>query len=242
MKKNILLIILSMFIISCSSLDNKSIETKNSKNKFDKKDKLALLWAQKSGEKIALNYQIINNILNKVDNNINKVYIELEDGVFDNTPYIAWLMTTGKENNYKNYKRWLKSGDMELNIGIDELLTKLSKKDINVVFVTNLDKEFSLLLNKNLKRYMLNNYKIISKEKMNLGDEKSIFISSNLDFYTSKDINNLKVLIKEENLIKQKIGKKYFIFANPVYSNYLDLNNAKLNNWEGSKETLILNY
>ncbi|QDV18474.1 Lipoprotein E precursor [Gimesia panareensis] len=220
----------------------------------------ANLWLQSSLEYEGVCRTIYQAAFNQINQTINKlktgkqspdrkplaVVMDLDETVFDNRKFQTYLLQSGKTYNTELWRSWVRNhvDDVALVPGAEELIQRLKKLKVNVVFISNrpdserqktldaleklklfdrdlLKQEKTLLYlqdkhaDKTGRRAIVNNnYQVIAY----FGDQAGDFpiYEMGLKSKTTPDIHAL-----QQKAAKQPWGERWFMLPNPTYGDWM---------------------
>ncbi len=249
MKKILFLAISLFFVFGC----NENQQQQNLARQEENNDRLlqAVLWYQKSAENRAIYYQNYNFAKKIVSEHLDKnhdkplaVITDIDETVLDNSPFEVELIRTGQKYSYDLWKKWTDKAEAKALPGAVEFSRFLKNNGVELFYISNrrigeliptvenLKKEgfaFAdtnhVLLKTNTsdktmrRNKILQNYEVILFLGDNLRDFDEIFKdrTDSLGFKTVDDYKDL-------------FGKKFIVFPNPMYGEWIKLTGDTVNN------------
>ncbi|WP_141534307.1 5'-nucleotidase, lipoprotein e(P4) family [Bacillus thuringiensis] len=233
--------VLSLFLMSFSV--NAQQNTRSNPNLQDQ-NTMSVLWFQTSGEAKALYHQGYNIgkmrldeiIKKKPQNNSKKIAIvlDLDETVLDNSPYSAWMVSTGNKYTQDTWLQWVNKTDAKALPGAVEFLTYANTKGVDIYYISNRKEEEKTATIKNLQRIgapQANSEHVVLKKKGEHGKETrrqdvakthriELLFGDNLADFSGFD--DLSVAERGQTVDKRKdeFGKKLIVFPNPMYGDW----------------------
>jgi 5'-nucleotidase (lipoprotein e(P4) family) len=201
---------------------------------------LSDLWFQTSGEAKALYYQGYNIGTMRLDQTLDKgtekkpaVVLDLDETVFDNSPYQAY---TAKENKEypDQWDKWVASAKAKALPGAIDFLNHADKKGVDIYYISNRKESQKEATIKNLQligapqatpdHVLLQQPEEKGKENRRQQVAKNhqilLFFGDNLsDFsgFEGKELTERNAMVEQ---MKSQFGDKLIIFPNPMYGDW----------------------
>ena len=203
----------------------------------------SILWVQHAAEYKALCYQAFNVAKFQLDKAIEKhqqndkplaIVTDIDETIFNNSPYEAKLITTNAEYNHDTWVNWENLKQAQPTPGSLEFLNYAQSKGIQVYYITNISKLQEVVTIEHLKElgfpladkdHLLLRENTSGKEKRRqtvskdydivllLGDTLSDF-SDVFDNKSTAERNSAAQSLKE------KFGKEFIVLPNPTYGDW----------------------
>ncbi len=238
-----LIILVSSFTIyyCTSSYSKEGYSTKD----LNEQLVLATLWMQTSGEYRALCYQAfnlakmnLNKALKKKSKKPLAIVVDADETVIDNSAFQAQLIGRNYGYSSKIWAKWMKAQQAKAIPGAKAFLNYAKKKGVEVFYVTNRTKKdgYKVTIN-NLKKlkfpYVDKKHMLLKTTTSNKDARRKIvskkynivlFLGDNLNDFTSNFSSRKSISERrnETDKIKSKFGKKFIVFPNPTYGDWLN--------------------
>ena len=205
---------------------------------------MSILWVQTSAEYRALCYQAYNTAMEQINKEVKKhkkkdkplaIVLDIDDTILDTSIYDASFIGTSKRPTLENMKPWINSATASPMPGAVEFLKDVSKKGIEIFYVTN----------RRAPEHIEGTIKNLEKFDFPSADNEHIFLrtdSGNKQERFDKIAESFKIivymgdnagdfpldtygkLIKERKDIfdehKKDFGTKFIVLPNPVYGSW----------------------
>ncbi|QCK16672.1 5'-nucleotidase, lipoprotein e(P4) family [Mangrovivirga cuniculi] len=211
------------------------------KSNFSDQNINATLWYQKSGENYLLYHQLYDFAKYRLIENLSKsssempkaVVLDLDETVLDNSPYNAYLITSGTTYSTETWNQWARAGKAEalpgaldftnfaMSLGIEvfyisnrsNISLDGTVENLKILGFPNADKEHVFLKtetsDKTIRRNKVReNYEIILFLGDNLRDYKEVFI---------KPAKDVKEVVDD---YKKELLNFFIVFPNPMYGEW----------------------
>lgn len=200
---------------------------------------MSTLWYQTSGEARALYYQGYNIGKLKLDKALHKkpknpaVILDLDETVFNNSPYDAWTVLTGQGYPAK-WEEWVQKAEAAALPGVIDFLKYADKKHVDIYYISNRTVAQSKATLKNLKRIgapQANINHLLLKKPGEEGKEARrqqvaqnheiiLFFGDNLTDFSGFDNQTVEKRNQTTDEKKEQFGDKLIIFPNPMYGDW----------------------
>lgn len=200
----------------------------------------AVLWQQHAAEYRALAYQAFNlakyrlqDILQKTDQHDTSLAIitDIDETVLDNSRFNAKLIEDDEEYSKERWIKWAKEIIAQPIPGSQEFFKYVNEKDVEIFYISNRFKSNKAATVKNLRKY---DYPNADSAHIFLKDTTSgkqprrnkamanhtilLLLGDNLgDFHHAFDDRSTEKRNSLVDSMKQKFGKKFIAFPNPMY-------------------------
>ncbi len=215
------------------------------------------LWMQSSAEYVAATNQAFNAARMNLDRALqNKnwtaaleqregyrnlppaVIFDIDETVLDNSPYEAYLITSGQVYHYDTWKVWANAARAKPIKGVKELISEIKSKGIAVLYVTNRDAALEEATVKNIRMMVDSEVQadqILCKgEQAEWGSDKSsrraaIAETHRIIMMFGDDYNDFRFLanspsaearVAEVEPYKEYWGTKWILLSNPRYGHW----------------------
>ena len=204
----------------------------------------AILWTQTSAEYRALCYQAYNTAMDQINKEIKKhkkkdkplaIVLDIDDTILETAIYDASFIDTSKKPTLENMKKWITSAAAFPIPGSVEFLKEVSKKGVEIFYVTN----------RHAPEHLEGTITNLEKYEFPSADSKHVFLNTdtgNKQGRFDKIAKNFKIivymgdnagdfpldtygkLIDERNKIfdehKKDFGIKFIVLPNPIYGSW----------------------
>ena len=227
MMMRVFIIICLILIFGCSS------------NQISKKDH-SMYWHKNSAEYKALCLQAYNIARKNVDLELSKkhekplaIIADLDETIFNNTPYNEMLIEKNTSFNQENWSNWVNKKVATAIPGALDFFKYADSKGVEIIYLSNrkienyeptksnlidlgfpFDESTIMLLrdktrDKLDRRDAVTNYNVIMLIGDNLGDFDSVFFGK-----------NNKERWEESKLLKENFGNKFILIPNLIYGDW----------------------
>ncbi len=206
---------------------------------------MAVLWQQRAGEAIALQYQAYNLAKSeladvtkgktKQQNSKYAIILDIDETILDNSPLSAQAILDNTE--YPNgWSHWVQEARAKMIAGSKDFLIYANRLGVQIFYITNRDENQRADTITNLKKHGLpqvNKQHLILKDTISNKEARRQMVASkyhvimlvgdNLndfsdDFY-NKSVNDREQAVHHH---KKLFGTKYIILPNPMYGDWED--------------------
>lgn len=233
--------ILSLVILSAFVFPKKIVPIFFSDNIVVTGKLFTSLYQQHAAEYKALCYQAYNIARLRVDESLQKVHskqraiiIDIDETIFDNSPYAVYRALQGEEYDITSWHDWTNRSQCDTLAGALSFLKYAASKKIEVFYITNRDaKEISGTL-KNLQYYKFpnaDNEHLLVKETTSSKESRRQKVSSSFniilllgdnlaDFNSLFDNKSTEERARVTQQISAAFGKNYILLPNPNYGDW----------------------
>ncbi len=236
------LIILSLFLFSCSANIQTQSTTPSAKAQMANQLQMAVLWYQQAAEMRLSYYQAFEYgklLLDKklAENTHQKpaaVVLDIDETVLDNSPYEAYLIDNGITYEDATWKNWTSQARAEALPGALDFVNYVKSKGVEVIYISNravdeLEPTLKNLKNENFpnatEEFVLlkstTSNKTPRREKVMEKYDVLLFVGDNLtDFsegYANRDATMGKDLVDKE---LELLLENFVMLPNPMYGEW----------------------
>jgi 5'-nucleotidase (lipoprotein e(P4) family) len=216
---------------------------------------MAINWVQTSAEFRALSYQSYNLARMNLDSFLASysgskpvaISVDIDETVTDNSAYQAFLIGNDFGYSSKTWGPWIASGQAKAMPGAVEFLNYAKNKGVEIFYISNIKMAFYEGAEKKLKdlgipfadkKHLLLKTKTSDKQArrdmVTKDYEIALLLGDNLaDFLSVFRKKTIDGRFAETDKIKDEWGKKFIVFPNPMYGDWLGEGIYK-NNWGAS--------
>jgi 5'-nucleotidase (lipoprotein e(P4) family) len=234
MKKNILIIVISLSIITGCTEQKSNTEAPGQDNLLN-----AVTWVQHSAEMKAIYYQSFNLAKNQLlENKANSentkpkaVIVDIDETMLDNSPFEAKCIETGKGYTKEAWNTWISQIDAKALPGAMEFSKFVEKNNVDVFYISNRSVDnFSATL-KNLQKEnfaFADSSHLLLKSKLSSKKIRREKISSNYDIILliGDNLNDFSEIFEDRTnnygfdtveQMKEEFSKRFIILPNSMY-------------------------
>ena len=139
-------LIFSPVVLSDNPVQAAELSEDDYQQKLNNEALMSILWTQTSAEYRALCYQAYNTAMEQINKEVKKhkkkdkplaIVLDIDDTILDTSIYDASFMDTSKRPTLENMKSWINSAAASPMPGAVEFLKEVSKKGVEIFYVTN---------------------------------------------------------------------------------------------------------
>lgn len=247
MIKNLALITgLSVLLSGCANLNQFSQTDHSSKQQITTKDlnqqlMMSVLWVQKSAEYQALCHQAFNIAKLRVNQSLNEdhqkplaVIVDIDETIFNNSPYEAWLIGKNQGYSSKTWQKWVKEAKAQAIPGSIRFLTYAKEHGVSVFYITNRKEKGRKATLQNLKKlgfpdanngHLLmrttSSNKAPRRDQVRKHYDVAVYMGDNLADFTNKFAG--QPMVQRAHLVEEyrsHWGNKFIVLPNPEYGDW----------------------
>ncbi len=243
--KKILIPLLTVFLLSCSTQKNQISGAKNSITPSQitviNSKVMANLWMQRSAEYKALCFQAYNLAHLRLDEALKTsstkpkaIVTDIDETVLDNSPHDMAEALAGKDFDLKTWKAWTTKAAADTIAGAGSFLKYAAAKNVEVFYITNRDEDERAGTLKNLQKFNLPNAddahlllkqttssKEIRRDQVLKNHDIILFLGDNLnDFSAMFERKTYEERLQNAENNQAEFGKRFIVLPNPAYGDW----------------------
>lgn len=204
---------------------------------------MSTLWLQHSSEAMVLRMQAYERAEGKFKENLKKhkpgelmaVIVDLDETVFDNSPYMARLVKSGADYEEESWSSWVSEGKADLVPGAYDFLKKVESRGVEVFYISNRKTE---LMGATLESMVENDLPFADEGHvllMSEGPDKTqrreevgsnykvlLLVGDQLTDFT-QDLEQFSMDLPEFDAVMDSVSNYFVLLPNPMYGGFENL-------------------